>query len=52
VLLVTATGRDVDRYEFVPATLVDGVATPVAGDEAAAATAQWDAQRGCTGLAP
>jgi poly-gamma-glutamate synthesis protein (capsule biosynthesis protein) len=52
VILVTVTGRDVDGYQFVPATLHDGVATPVAGDAATAAVAQWDALRACTNLAP
>jgi poly-gamma-glutamate synthesis protein (capsule biosynthesis protein) len=52
VLLVTVTGRDVDGYQFVPATLHNGVATPLAGDAAAAAVAQWDALRACTNLAP
>jgi poly-gamma-glutamate synthesis protein (capsule biosynthesis protein) len=52
VVVVTVTGRDIDGYQFVPATLRNGVATPLAGDEAAAARAQWDALRACTNLAP
>jgi poly-gamma-glutamate capsule biosynthesis protein CapA/YwtB (metallophosphatase superfamily) len=52
VVLVTATGRDIDRYQFVPATLHDGVATPLAGDAATAAASQWDALRACTNLTP
>jgi poly-gamma-glutamate synthesis protein (capsule biosynthesis protein) len=52
VLLVTVTGRDVDQYKFVPATLHNGVATPLTGDAATAATAQWDKLRSCTDLTP
>jgi poly-gamma-glutamate synthesis protein (capsule biosynthesis protein) len=52
VIVVTATGRDVDSYRFVPAVLRNGVANPLAGAEAVAAVAQWDALRPCTGLAP
>jgi Bacterial capsule synthesis protein PGA_cap len=52
VVLVTATGRDVDRYQFVPATLENGVATPLSGDAANAALAQWDGLRSCTNLTP
>jgi poly-gamma-glutamate synthesis protein (capsule biosynthesis protein) len=52
VLLVTATGREVDDYSWVPARIVDGVATPVTGDAAAADQAEWQARRGCSGLSP
>jgi poly-gamma-glutamate synthesis protein (capsule biosynthesis protein) len=52
VVLVTVTGRDVDGYRFVPAQLHNGVATPLTGDAATAATAQWDALRSCTNLTP
>jgi poly-gamma-glutamate synthesis protein (capsule biosynthesis protein) len=52
VVLVTVTGRDIDGYRFVPAQLHNGVATPLTGDAAAAAGAQWDGLRSCTNLAP
>ena len=52
VVLVTVTGREVDGYRFVPAQLHNGVATPLTGDAATAATAQWDALRSCTNLTP
>jgi poly-gamma-glutamate synthesis protein (capsule biosynthesis protein) len=52
VVLVTVTGREVDGYRFVPAQLHNGVATPLIGDAATAATAQWDALRSCTNLTP
>jgi poly-gamma-glutamate synthesis protein (capsule biosynthesis protein) len=52
VVLVTATGRDIDSYAFSPAVIVDGVPRPLAGDAASAASAAWNALRGCTGLAP
>ena len=52
VLLVTVTGRDVDGYRFVPATLHGGVATPLTGAAAGAAVAQWNALRSCTNLTP
>jgi hypothetical protein len=52
VLLVTATGREVDDYSWVPARLSNGVATPVTGDAAAADQAEWQARRSCSGLSP
>jgi len=53
VLVVTATGRDIDSYQWVPARIRGGVATPVpAGAEADAEIAHWNELRGCTGLAP
>jgi poly-gamma-glutamate synthesis protein (capsule biosynthesis protein) len=52
VLFVTATGRDIDSYAFSPAVIRDGVPRPLSGDEASAASASWNALRGCTGLAP
>ncbi|MGI9612788.1 MAG: CapA family protein [Acidimicrobiales bacterium] len=50
VLLVTVTGRTVDEYEWVPAQLRSGVATRLEGEEAAAATDQWERLRDCTDL--
>jgi poly-gamma-glutamate synthesis protein (capsule biosynthesis protein) len=52
VLRVTATGRDIDAYEWVPAYIRSGVPVPLTGDDVAAAQARWDERRGCTGLAP
>ena len=52
VIFVTATGRDIDTYQFVPAVISNGVPQPLDGEGAADAVAAWDAQRGCTGLAP
>jgi poly-gamma-glutamate synthesis protein (capsule biosynthesis protein) len=52
VVLVTVTGREIDGYRFVPAQLHNGVATPLTGDAATAAAAQWDALRSCTNLTP
>ena len=53
VLFVTATGRDIDSYQWEPARIKGGVATPLpAGSEADAELAHWNELRGCTGLAP
>ena len=53
VLMITATGRDVDAYQWVPAHITGGVATPVPpGPEADAEVAHWNELRACTGLAP
>ena len=52
VLTVTATGRDIDSYQWHPATIRNGVPRPLEGDAEAAAVAEWDGLRGCTGLAP
>ena len=52
VLLVTVTGRRVDRYRWVPARIVDGVPRPLAGAEARRAVSSWRELRGCTGLKP
>jgi hypothetical protein len=52
VLLVTATGRRVDGYRWVPARIVDGIPRPLTGQARASAVASWRALRGCTGLRP
>jgi Bacterial capsule synthesis protein PGA_cap len=52
VLVVTATGRRVDRYRWVPARIVDGVPRPLAGADARQAFSSWRSLRGCTGLTP
>jgi poly-gamma-glutamate capsule biosynthesis protein CapA/YwtB (metallophosphatase superfamily) len=51
VLLVTVTGRRVDRYRWRPAEIRDGAPIPLEGEARSAAVAQWRALRGCTGLA-
>jgi len=52
VLLVTATGRDIDSYEWRPAVIRNGVPNLLEGAEAASASESWNALRACTGLAP
>jgi poly-gamma-glutamate synthesis protein (capsule biosynthesis protein) len=52
VLLVTATGRRVDDYRWVPARIVDGVPRPVAGAEQRSELSSWRSLRSCTGLRP
>lgn len=53
VLVVTATGRDIDSYQWVPARIRGGVATPLpAGPESDTELAHWNELRACTGLAP
>ncbi len=52
VLLVTATGRHIDSYEWRPALIRNGVPNPLEGDDAAAALDHWNALRECTGLVP
>ena len=52
ILLVTATGRHVDSYEWVPARIVHGIPRPETGSAAASDGAVWAARRACSGLAP
>ncbi len=52
VLLVTVTGRHVDRYEWRPAVISGGVPRPLSGAAALTAVAQWQGKRSCTDLAP
>jgi Bacterial capsule synthesis protein PGA_cap len=52
VLTVTATGRDVDGYQWKPARIVGGIPRLLAPPDSDAAVAAWDAQRACTGLTP
>ncbi|MET1002861.1 MAG: CapA family protein [Acidimicrobiia bacterium] len=52
VLLVTATGRDIDTYEWKPAVIRGGVPQPLEGGAAVGALQSWDQLRGCTGLSP
>lgn len=51
VLTVTATGRDVDAYDWAPAVISNGVPRPLSGSAADAARREWNRLRGCTGLA-
>lgn len=52
VLLVTVTGRRVDRYRWRPATIQDGAPIPDASGAARdSAVAAWRGLRRCTGLA-
>jgi hypothetical protein len=50
VLFVTATGRRIDAYRWVPARIVDGVPRPMIGGERTSALASWRSLRSCTGL--
>jgi poly-gamma-glutamate synthesis protein (capsule biosynthesis protein) len=52
VLLVTATGRQVDAYSWVPARITNGIPVPLSGPQAAADIAEWQRRRICSGLAP
>jgi poly-gamma-glutamate synthesis protein (capsule biosynthesis protein) len=52
VLKVTATGREVDDYSWVPARITDGVPVPETGAAADADLAEWNARRECSGLSP
>ena len=52
VLFVTATGRRIDGYRWVPARIVDGVPRPMSGAEQRSALSSWRSLRGCTGLKP
>jgi poly-gamma-glutamate synthesis protein (capsule biosynthesis protein) len=52
VLKVTVTGRRIDRYSWVPATIIGGSPTPLPGSSRAAAISSWRGLRGCTNLRP
>jgi poly-gamma-glutamate synthesis protein (capsule biosynthesis protein) len=52
VVKVTATGRDIDSYQFVPALISGGVPLPLSGAAATNAVASWNGLRNCTGLTP
>ena len=52
VLHVTATGREVDAYSWVPARITHGIPIPMTGADAAADVAEWESRRGCSGLSP
>jgi hypothetical protein len=50
VLFVTATGRRIDSYRWVPARIRDGVPRPLTGSERDGELRSWHGLRGCTGL--
>jgi poly-gamma-glutamate synthesis protein (capsule biosynthesis protein) len=52
ILLVTATGRHIDSYTWVPARITQGIAIPETGGPAAADLAEWQRRRSCSGLLP
>jgi Bacterial capsule synthesis protein PGA_cap len=52
VLRVTATGRQIDSYDWVPAQIRGGVPQPLDGEAAERSVAAWNDLRGCTGLTP
>ena len=52
VLLVTATGRHINSYSWIPARITHGIALPQSGTAATADLAEWTRRRDCSGLAP
>jgi len=52
VLLVTAIGREVGDYSWVPARITHGIPVPETGEGATDAIAEWVQRRTCSGLAP
>jgi poly-gamma-glutamate synthesis protein (capsule biosynthesis protein) len=52
VLLVKATGRQVEEYSWVPARIRHGIPVPETGGAAATDVAQWEQRRSCSGLSP
>jgi poly-gamma-glutamate synthesis protein (capsule biosynthesis protein) len=52
VLLVTATGRRVDSYEWRPARITGGIPRALEGPARDQALAAWNGLRDCTGLSP
>jgi hypothetical protein len=49
-LLVTATGRHIDHYQWRPAVIENGLPEPRHGEDAAAAVQGWNGLRACTNL--
>jgi poly-gamma-glutamate capsule biosynthesis protein CapA/YwtB (metallophosphatase superfamily) len=49
-LLVTATGRHIDHYQWRPAMIESGLPEPLHGTDAAAAVERWNGLRACTNL--
>jgi deoxyinosine 3'endonuclease (endonuclease V) len=52
VLTLTVTGRTVSAASWTPAVVSRGVPQPLSGAAAAAAVADWQRLRSCTGLTP
>ena len=52
VLLVTATGRHVDAYSWVPARITHGIPIPETSTAASADIDEWAQRRICSGLSP
>lgn len=52
VLRVTATGRHVDTYSWIPARIRNGVPVPVTGPAAGADVAEWRSRRACSARTP
>lgn len=52
VLLVSATGRRIDSYTWVPARIVHGVPIPERGSTASYDINAWAQRRTCSGLSP
>jgi poly-gamma-glutamate synthesis protein (capsule biosynthesis protein) len=52
VLNVTVLGEQVTAFDWVPARLEGGVATALAGEEAAASQEAWADLAGCADLTP
>ena len=50
VLLVTATGRRIDGFEFKPAVIRNTIPYPLSGSAAQAALTTMDQRRACSGL--
>jgi poly-gamma-glutamate synthesis protein (capsule biosynthesis protein) len=50
VLLVEATGREVDSFSWVPARIRRGIPVPETGSAAAVDLAEWQHRRNCSGL--
>ncbi len=50
VLRVTVAGREIDRFEWLPARIQGGIPRLLTGDAAAADVAAFDARRECAGL--
>jgi poly-gamma-glutamate synthesis protein (capsule biosynthesis protein) len=50
VLQVTATGRHIDSYSWVPARITHGIPVPETGGTATEDIAEWARRRACSGL--
>ena len=52
VLRVTATGREVNTYSWIPARITRGIPVLVSGNAAATDITEWEHRRTCSGLSP